>query len=56
MPDEMKIIETVDTDEQRSLRTGAELIIGALGRQYGGDPIESIIRRALEYKREREKK
>lgn len=49
------VVETVSAEEVRPLWMGAELILDKLGKQYGGDPIENIMRRALEYKREREK-
>lgn len=54
--DGREITECVDKCEIRPMRLGAAQIIDALGRQYGsGDPIESIARQAIAYKREREK-
>lgn len=47
------VIETVSAEETKPLWMAAELLIDKMGKQYGGDPIESIMRRALEYKRER---
>lgn len=49
------VTESVSANEIRPVWMGIGLIFDQLGRQYGGDPIENIMRRALEYKREREK-
>lgn len=47
-------VETVDhTAHDRPLEWGADLILGALARKYGGDPIMGIIDRAKALKEQK---